>query len=167
MEFGGNSSHGCPCGYLTDRKRSCRCSGNAIRKYLNKISGPLLDRIDIHLEIPALKTAELMSTPPGEPSKAIRERIEAARHRQFARLRPEGVFANAQMSHKQTRKFCPLNKKESELLKIAMTELALSARAYDKILKISRTIADLAGCDNIQTEHLSEAMQYRSLDKGW
>jgi magnesium chelatase family protein len=155
----------CPCGYLTDRRRPCRCTGNAIRKYLNKVSGPLLDRIDLHLEIPALKTTELLHSSLGETSKVIRERTEAARSRQLARLRKEGVFTNTQMSHKQLKRLCPLTAEGERLLKQAVDELGLSARAHDKIIKVARTISDLAGADDIRPEHLAEAISYRTLDR--
>jgi len=135
----------------------------------------LLDRIDIHIEVPATKYQELSSNLPAESSAQIKERVEKAREVQRERFsaaggsafgrKDEGIFYNAQMSHKQVCKFCVLGKEESELLKMAMTELNFSARAYDKILKVSRTIADLAGCENIRQEHLSEAIQYRSLDR--
>jgi magnesium chelatase family protein len=155
----------CPCGYLTDRKRTCHCSGHAIHKYLNKISGPLLDRIDIHLEVPALKTAELLHAPAGETSEMIRERVEAARQKQLFRLKAEGTFANAQMTHKQLKRLCPLTSEGERLLKQAVDELGFSARAYDKIRKVARTISDLSGHDDIRPEHLAEAIGYRCLDK--
>ena len=124
-----------------------------------------MDRIDIHIEVPAAKYQELSSNLPAESSAQIKERVEKAREVQRERFKEDGILCNALMSHKQVRKFCVLGKEESELLKMAMTELNLSARAYDKILKIARTIADLAGCENIKTEYLSEAIQYRSLDR--
>ncbi len=132
---------------------------------MGKVSGPLLDRIDIHIEIPAAKYQELSSNLPAESSAQIKERVNKARAIQRERLKNESIACNALMSHKQVRKFCALGKEESELLKMAMTELNFSARAYDKILKVSRTIADLAGRENIKTEHLSEVIQYRSLDR--
>jgi magnesium chelatase family protein len=123
-----------------------------------------LDRIDIHIEVPAARYQELASTVPSESSAQIKERVNKARAIQRERFRSEDIFYNAQMGHKQVRKFCLLGKEESELLKMAMSELNLSARAYDKILKVSRTIADLAEVEQIKAEHLSEAIQYRSLD---
>lgn len=155
----------CPCGYYTEPKKSCRCNPNKISQYIGKISGPLMDRIDIHIEVPAARYQDLTSNIPAESSAQIKERVEKAREIQRERFKEKSILCNAQMSHKQVRKFCELGKEESELLKMAMTELNFSARAYDKILKVSRTIADLAGCENIKTEHLSEAIQYRSLDK--
>jgi len=165
----------CPCGSLGQHKNPCRCSTTQIARYRSKISGPLLDRIDIHIEVPAARYQELTSTQPAESSAQIKERVNKARGIQRERFsaeggsasggKGEGIFYNAQMSHKQVRKFCTLGKEENELLKMAMSELDFSARAYDKILKVSRTIADLTGSENIKTEHLSEAIQYRSLDR--
>ncbi len=167
----------CPCGSLGQLKSACRCSTTQIARYRSKISGPLLDRIDIHIEVPAAKYQELSSNIPAENSSQIKARVEKARAVQRERFSAAGgsaticggkegsVFHNSQMSHKQVRKFCVLGTEESELLKMAMTELNFSARAYDKILKVSRTIADLAGSEQIKTEHLSEAIQYRSLDR--
>jgi magnesium chelatase family protein len=155
----------CPCGTLGQLKSVCRCSTSQVYKYRSKISGPLLDRIDMHLEVPVARYQELASTQPAENSAQIKERVNKARAIQRERFKDEGILYNAQMSHKQVRKFCELGKEESELLKLAMTELNFSARAYDKILKVSRTIADLAGSENMKTEHLSEAIQYRSLDR--
>jgi len=157
----------CPCGGLGQLKASCRCSTTQVYKYRSRISGPLLDRIDIQIEVPAARYQELSSDLPAESSAQIKERVNKARAIQRERFKQEGIFHNAQMSHKQVRKFCTLGKEEGELFKMAMTELNFSARAYDKILKVSRTIADLAESENIKTEHLSEAIQYRSLDKQW
>ena len=155
----------CPCGGLGQVKSICRCSTTQIARYRSKISGPLLDRIDIHIEVPAAKYQELSSNLPAENSAQIKERMNKARAIQRERFKDEGILCNALMSHKQVRKFCALGKEESELLKMAMAELNFSARAYDKILKVSRTIADLADSEQIKTEHLSEAIQYRSLDR--
>ena len=158
-------SHGCPCGFLGDPRKACSCSTTQIARYRSKISGPLLDRIDIHIEVPAARYQDLTSNIPAESSAQIKERVEKAREVQRERFKVEGILCNALMSHKQVRKFCVLGKEESELLKMAMTELNFSARAYDKILKVSRTIADLAESEQIKIEHLSEAIQYRSLDR--
>ncbi|MDD5552800.1 MAG: YifB family Mg chelatase-like AAA ATPase, partial [Candidatus Omnitrophica bacterium] len=157
----------CPCGALGALKSSCRCSTTEVYKYRSKISGPLLDRIDIHVEVPAVKYQEITSNLPSETSAQISQRVNQARRNQKERLKNESIFHNAHMNHKQVRKFCELGKEESELLKMAMTELDLSARAYDKILKVSRTIADLEGTGGIKTEHLAEAVQYRSIDRQW
>jgi magnesium chelatase family protein len=155
----------CPCGTLGQLKHPCRCSTTQIARYRAKISGPLLDRIDIHIEVPPARYQELSDNMPAEGSAQIKERVNKARVIQRERFKDEGILCNALMSHKQVRKFCVLGKDEGELLKMAMTELNFSARAYDKILKVSRTIADLAGSGQIKTEHLSEAIQYRSLDR--
>jgi magnesium chelatase family protein len=155
----------CPCGHLGDRVKRCRCSAAQVHQYRAKISGPLLDRIDIHLEVPALKTDELMNGPAGTPSSAIRGRVVAARELQLARLRSENIFANAQMSARQLRKYCHLGKTELRLLREAVETLGLSARAHDKVLKLARTIADLDGKDDINSTHLAEAIGYRTLDR--
>jgi magnesium chelatase family protein len=155
----------CPCGYLTDPKRACRCNPNKIANYIGKISGPLLDRIDIHIEIPTVKYKELTDNKDAECSGVIKARVKKARAVQRERFKEEDIFYNASMNTRLIKKYCILDNEAKELLKLAMTELGLSARAYDKILKVSRTIADLAGCENIKTEHLSEAIQYRNLDR--
>jgi len=157
----------CPCGYYTDPKRNCRCTTTQIQRYVSKISGPLLDRIDIHIEVPSLKYKELSSQTPTEGSVAIRERVQKARNIQQRRWAKENIFSNSQIGHKQIKEFCRLDNAAGELLKMAMEELNLSARAYDKILKVARTIADLTGTEIIKSEHISEAIQYRSLDRQW
>ena len=134
---------------------------------MSKISGPLLDRIDIHLEVPALRSTELLSHPRVETSAEIKIRTIQARQIQQKRFAHTSVFANAQMNHRQIKKFCSLNEECKKLLKMAIEELGLSARAYDKILKVARTIADLGCSEQIETEHLAEAIQYRSLDRNW
>lgn len=159
------ATHQCPCGYLGDKQHECRCSPTQVQKYRNRISGPLLDRIDLHVEAPALSIAELRSTADGEPSAAIRERVNAARTRQHGRFAGTRVTANARMTHAQIRKHCAIDVALGDLLQHAMNELHLSARAYDRILKVARTIADLAGADRIEAPHLLEAIQYRSLDR--
>jgi len=151
----------CACGYYGDPKRECRCSPSMITKYRNKISGPLLDRIDIHVDVPAVKYKEMAGEATGEPSEKIRGRVEYARVIQRERF----SHANARMSPKEIKKHCRLDDECQELLKMAMTELNLSARAYDRILKVSRTIADLDRSEAIQTQHIQEAIQYRSLDR--
>lgn len=156
----------CPCGYFGSKEKSCHCSSYQIQKYRNRISGPLLDRIDIHLELAAIKTDDLVSYDfTAESSQAIKARVEAARLIQAERFRNEKIFFNSQMNHKQLRKFCNLEKSAKDLLQMAISHFSFSARAYDKILKVSRTIADLSGRENISAEDVSEAIQYRSLDK--
>ncbi len=157
----------CLCGWLTDPKKQCRCNPQQIERYLAKISGPLMDRIDIHLEVPSLPSTQLLANASSEPSSLIKERTSAARAIQHKRFCGQPIFANAQMNHKQIKSFCRLDDDGKKLLKMAIDELNLSARAYDKILKVARTIADLAHCDQIQSEHLAEAIQYRSLDRNW
>ncbi len=155
----------CPCGYYTDKRKICRCNPNKIAAYMGKISGPLLDRIDIHIELPSIKYKELAETKESESSAAIKCRVEKTRALQRERFASDGLFCNTQMNTKLIRRYCVLTNEAGELLKTAMTELGLSARAYDKILKISRTIADMAGVEMIQDEHIAEAIQYRSLDR--
>ncbi len=155
----------CPCGYYTDPKKTCRCHPNQIAKYMGKISGPLLDRIDIHIEIPAIKYKELADTQDAESSSVIKARVEKARALQRMRFKEDKIFYNAQMNTKMIKKYCLLTNQARELLKMAMNELGFSARAYDKILKVSRTIADLKQEEDISEQHISEAIQYRSLDK--
>lgn len=155
----------CPCGYLGDAKHECRCGPTQIQRYRSRISGPLLDRIDIHVEAPALSIEELRNARPGETSSVIRERIQKARHNQQERLAGTGSSCNARMSHSQIRTHCAIDRALGDMLQQAMEQLSLSARAYDRILKVSRTIADLAGSPNIQAPHLLEAIQFRSLDR--
>ena len=157
----------CPCGYYTDPRKTCRCNPNKISSYMGKISGPLLDRIDIHIELASIKYKELTEVKDAEPSAIIKSRVEKARAIQRERSSAEGVLYNAQMNTKLIKKYCILENEAKELLRMAMTELGFSARAYDKILKVSRTIADLAGSDSILAEHISEAIQYRGLDRQW
>lgn len=159
----------CPCGYYNHPNRDCVCSPGMIQKYLSRISGPLLDRIDMHIEIVPVPFDKLSEMAPAEPSAVIRERVIAARHIQAARFsNDEGVYCNAQMSSKMLRKYCAVDDAGQQLLKAAMARMNLSARAYDRILKVARTIADLAGSEQVQTEHLAEAINYRNLDKeGW
>jgi magnesium chelatase family protein len=157
----------CPCGWFTDPRKECRCSQAQIQKYVSKISGPLLDRLDIHLDVPSLRPEELLSYTPSERSQDIKKRTIMAREIQKERLAKTSLFTNAQMGHRQIKEFCPVSNDGKELLKKAIEELGLSARAYDKILKISRTIADLEGSEQIKTEHLAEAIQYRNLDRNW
>lgn len=155
----------CPCGYFTDPKRECHCTPFQIQKYLSKISGPLLDRIDIHLEVPRLKLEHLTEGRRGEPSEEIRKRVEMARIIQKERYKNDGLYFNAHLESKESEKYCVLDKESEELLKLAILELGISARAYDKILKVSRTIADLDEKEIIEAHHISEAISYRSLDR--
>lgn len=155
----------CPCGYLGDPKHECRCSPTNIQRYRARISGPLLDRIDLHIEAPALSLGELRNEKPGETSAAMRTRTEAARKRQHARFAGSPSTTNARMTHAQIRKHCAIDTTLGDLLQQAMEQLHLSARAYDRILKVALTIADLAGADHIAAPHLLEAIQYRSLDR--
>jgi magnesium chelatase family protein len=155
----------CPCGYLGDPKHECRCAPAQIQRYRARISGPLLCRIDLHIEAPALSIAELRHDQPAESSAAMRERVEAARQRQLVRFRGTSYTANARMPVSQLKKYCALDPKLGDLLQQAMEQLSLSARAYDRILKVARTIADLAESERIESPHLLEAIQYRSLDR--
>ncbi|MBF0485654.1 MAG: ATP-binding protein, partial [Candidatus Omnitrophica bacterium] len=155
----------CPCGYLGDRTRTCRCSVTSVRRYLNKISGPLLDRIDIHLDVPALKTQELLSAPQGENSTMIRQRVLKTRACQLKRFKNTPVTSNARMTPKLLKTHCSLDKECRDLMGQAIEGLGLSARAHDKILKVARTIADMAESEKIKPEHLAEAISYRNLDR--
>ena len=156
----------CPCGYDTDKQRECRCSSRQIRNYHNKISGPLLDRIDIHIEVPSMKYQELTAAANGEPSSAIRERVVAAREVQQQRFaHMKNATCNADMRSKDLAKHCKLKEEAGDMLKMAITELNFSARAYDRILKVSRTIADLEASESIESHHITEAIQYRTLDR--
>ncbi len=158
----------CPCGWFSDPSKPCRCNPLQIQRYLSRISGPLLDRIDIHLEVPSLKAVELLNvSAKGESSIDIKRRTTSARQRQQKRFQGTRLHANAQMAHRKIREHCPLSDEGKSLLKRAIEELGFSARAYDKILKLARTIADLAGEDIILPDHLAEAIQYRCLDRKW
>lgn len=163
------SMNPCPCGFFNHPEKECTCPPGAVQKYLNKISGPLLDRIDLHVEVTPVAFSELQSTQQFEKSENIRARVIQARNIQAERYKDsDGVYANAQMSSKQLKEICVISTAGQNLLKVAMEKLNLSARAYDRILKVSRTIADLAGSEDIRPEHLAEAIQYRSLDReGW
>ncbi len=155
----------CPCGFHTDPTKECRCTPAQIQKYMSKISGPLLDRIDIHIEVPAVKYKDLIGDPTGESSIEIRKRVNRARQIQHQRFAGEKIYCNAHMRTKHIRKYCKVVESGMRLLEIAIKQLGLSARAYDRILKVSRTIADLSESDIIDAEHISEAIQYRSLDR--
>ena len=156
----------CPCGYYNHPEKDCVCSPGVVQKYLNKISGPLLDRIDLHVEVTPVNFDELAGSENTENSASIRERVIKAREIQETRFGGEkNVFSNAQMESKKLREVCQIDAASIALLKTAMDKLGLSARAYDRILKVSRTIADLAGSKNIEAAHIAEAIQYRSLDR--
>ncbi|MFO8235739.1 MAG: YifB family Mg chelatase-like AAA ATPase [Bacteroidales bacterium] len=160
------SMNPCPCGYYNHPEKECVCSPGNIQRYMNKISGPLLDRIDIHIEVVPVSYDELSDTTPGESSAKIRERVMNAREKQYNRYHDyEAIYSNAQMSSRMIREYCQIDEAGKNLLKKAMEKLGLSARAYDRILKVSRTIADLEKSENIQAHHLAEAIQYRSLDR--
>ncbi len=163
------SMNPCPCGFYNHPDRECTCPPGTVQKYLNKISGPLLDRIDLHVEVTPVAFSELSAIKPQENSGSIRERVMTAREMQGERYKNNpGIYCNAQMSSKMLKEICVISQVGANLLKAAMEKLNLSARAYDRILKVSRTIADLAGSNDIKPEHLAEAIQYRSLDReGW
>jgi len=155
----------CPCGHLGERGRVCRCTPGQIARYFSQVSGPLMDRIDIQVEVPAVPWRELKEKRPAEPSAEVRARVEAARTRQTARFAGSSAFANAQMSEAQTRAFVKLGEDAERLLRQAVTELGFSARAYSRVLKVSRTIADLDGAEEPSLHHVAEAIQYRTLDR--
>jgi magnesium chelatase family protein len=156
----------CPCGFYGDATRECKCTPLMIQRYISKISGPLLDRIDIHIDVPAVKFKELSSDVPTESSSEIRSRVTEARQQQVQRFTGERETAcNSQMTPRLVRKHCVIDDTSKALLERAIAKMGLSARAYDRILKVSRTIADLAGSESIQSQHISEAIQYRTLDR--
>jgi len=163
------SMNPCPCGFFNHPEKECTCPPGAVQKYLNKISGPLLDRIDLHVEVTPVPFNELSSAKNSDNSTVIRERVIKARELQEERYKNNpGIYCNAQISSKMLKEICVIDNVGQNLLKAAMEKLNLSARAYDRILKVSRTIADLSGSEKIKPEHLAEAIQYRSLDReGW
>lgn len=156
----------CPCGNLGDRKKECLCTPTAIENYRKKISGPLLDRIDLYIEVPRLSAEEIIKPNQSENSEKIRERVEEARVIQLKRFMGKKIFFNSQMSEKMVKRYCPLDNDSESFLVSALNKLSLSARAYQRILKVSRTIADLAGRERIEISDLAEAIQYRCLDRG-
>jgi len=155
----------CPCGYRSDPKRQCTCTPPMIKKYVSKISGPLLDRIDIHIQVPSVQYKELSSEAGGEPSANIRERVEQARQVQLERFENSKTFFNAGMNTKQLKQHCRLDDASRQIMGLAIDKMGLSARAHDRILKVSRTIADLDGMEAVTADHVAEAIQYRSLDR--
>lgn len=155
----------CPCGYYTDPNHQCTCSPASIQRYLARVSGPLLDRIDIHIEVPALRYQEISGQTPGEASEAVRQRVDRAREVQMKRFAGTSIYSNAGMQSKEIRRFCAVGGDCHELLKNAIDRMGLSARAHDRILKVARTIADLEGSEGISAGHIAEAIQYRSLDR--
>ncbi len=159
------SMNPCPCGYYNHPEKECTCPHGTVQKYLNRISGPLLDRIDIQLEVTPVNFENLTTKVASEKSESIQKRVIVARKIQGERFKNKGIYCNAQMNTRQIKDFCQLDNKSLQLLKTAMEKLDLSARAYDRILKVSRTIADLENCEKIQISHIAEAIHYRSLDK--
>ena len=155
----------CPCGYYGHPTKQCICSDNTVRKYLGRISGPLLDRLDLHVEVPAVDYSELSNTTNSESSKTIRERVLKARLIQEKRFLGTNITFNAHITPKLLHKFCPLSADAEMLLKNAFESLSMSGRAYDRILKVARTIADLDGSEIIEQNHIAEALQFRALDR--
>ncbi len=155
----------CPCGYFNDRSRDCQCTPPLIQRYISRISGPLLDRIDIHIDVPAVNYKELRGVSTAEASEQIRARVLKAREVQLARFAKDKIYCNAQMTPRLIRSHCELSADCERLLERAMTQQGLSARAHDRILKVSRTIADLEGAPQIEPKHIAEAIQYRTLDR--
>jgi len=155
----------CPCGFYTDPHRQCTCSPSQVSRYRKRISGPLLDRIDMHIEVPRLLPGELLSKQAGEKSASIQARVIAAREIQTRRFAGTPYHCNAQMGSKALRQFCQLSEECESLLRAAIDQFALSARAHDRIIKLARTIADLEGSEQIKVPHIAEAIQYRSLDR--
>lgn len=159
------SMNPCPCGFFGSREQECRCTPLQIQRYLSRISGPLLDRMDLQVEVPRIEYQQLAENTPSESSSSIRERVEAARSTQQQRFKKQSIHFNAQMRPADIKKHCALDEKSEQLLRSVFDRMQLSARAYDRILKVSRTIADLEQSDRIQLPHLAEAIQYRSLDR--
>ncbi|MCK5743275.1 MAG: ATP-binding protein, partial [Caldisericia bacterium] len=151
----------CPCGFYGDRTKPCVCSQSIIRRYQSRISGPLLDRFDIYLSVTRLTPNELANARPSEDSESIRKRVIQGRSIQIARYKDDNIYSNAQLSSKQIRKYCSLEIDESNFLKLASERMSLTARGYDRVLRVSRTIADLDNSENISSAHIAEAVQYR------
>ena len=156
----------CSCGNFSDPRNVCSCTPGQIHRYRRKVSGPLLDRIDIHIEVPAVPYKDLSADYAGEKSEDIRKRVVDARNRQLERFKGDKIYCNGQMKTRHIKKSCKLKDEPQALLEAAMHKLGLSARAYARILKLSRTIADLENSEEIRSAHISEAIQYRTLDRG-
>ena len=159
------SMNPCPCGYYGAKDKECSCSQSEIARYMGKISGPLLDRIDIQIEVTPVKYQKLENEGETEKSETIKERVDKARKIQVERYKKYGIYSNAELTPKLTQIHCKLNEKSKKILQNAFERLGLSARAYERILKVARTIADLDGKEDIEAEHIAEAIQYRSLDR--
>jgi magnesium chelatase family protein len=157
----------CACGYFNDSRRQCICTPAQIARYLGKISGPLLDRIDLQVEVPALAAEEISTFTPGESSASIRDRVEAARQIQRQRFARSSIDCNADMTSRAMRRHCELDAASRRILDQALTHLGLSVRAHDRVLKVARTIADLIACERIQSDHIAEAVNYRALDRAY
>lgn len=159
------SMNPCPCGFYGSKEKECTCSQNEIARYMGRISGPLLDRIDIQIEVTPVKYQKLESEGEIEKSEVIKERVNTARKLQVDRYKEFGIFSNSELTPKLTKKYCKLDEKSRKIMENAFEKLGLSARAYERILKVARTIADLDGKENIEAKHIAEAIQYRSLDR--
>jgi magnesium chelatase family protein len=155
----------CPCGFSGDFRKECSCSPPQSQRYMSKISGPLMDRIDIQVDVPAVPYKELATTRGAESSETIRSRVMAARSIQVRRFYDEHIYTNAQMGPRHIRKYCVLTPECEKIMENAVTKLGFSARGYDRILKVARTVADIEGLENLEPRHLSEAVQYRTLDR--
>jgi magnesium chelatase family protein len=155
----------CPCGFLGDSRHECICTPPMLHRYQTRLSGPLLDRIDLHIEVPRVPHKDLADPLDAEPSVAIRVRVESARQRQRERLASFNLYSNSHMQSRHIRKFCPVDESGQKLLEMVTDRRGLSARSYSRILKVARTIADLAGEESIRQKHLAEAIQYRGLDR--
>ncbi len=159
------SMNPCPCGYYGSEEKQCNCKPEQIKKYMNRISGPLLDRMDIHIEVNKVKYSQLEQESKNETSEEIRKRVNRARQIQLERYQKYHIFSNSELTPKLIEKFCQLDTESKQILETAFHKLNLSARGYNKILKVARTIADLEKCEKIQQKHIAEAIQYRSLDR--
>ena len=159
------SMNPCPCGYYGSQEKKCRCRPEQVKRYINRISGPLLDRIDIHIEVGPVNYQQLEQSRKAETSQEIRKRVNQARKIQIERYQEYPIFSNSELTPKLIEEFCVLDSKSKQILEAAFHRLGLSARAYNRILKVARTIADLDACEKIQEKHLAEAIQYRSLDR--